>query len=134
VCTSSTSGHEALSGCATVLGDTITSMELLIKSTKLQPVIKASFRSDKQWKLQQVQDAYNHMGEVKQLLIELKEKKPSPQYLPFVLNKTITHLRQCQQRLVSPSFLTLNELVNSALSVRNFCFLITIYKATEESS
>ena len=48
------SGTEALRGTVMLHGDTLCSMELFIKPTKAQTSIKASFRSDKQWKLQQV--------------------------------------------------------------------------------
>lgn len=48
------SGAEALKGSVMLHRDTLCSMEIFIRQFKTQSAIKASFRSDKQWKLQQV--------------------------------------------------------------------------------
>lgn len=115
-CTSSTSGTDAVGGCAMIHFDTICSMEILIKATKSQPAIKASFRSDKQWKLQQIQDAYNSMREAGRLLRMIQDEKPGLESLVYFIDHLIVQLRRCQNRLISPSLLSLSGLVNSALS------------------
>lgn len=115
-CTSSTSGTDAVSGCAMIHFDTICSMEVFIKATKSQPAMKASFRSDKQWKLQQIQDAYNCMRESNRLLRMIQDEKPGLESLGYYIDDLIVQLRRCQNRLTSPSMLTLSGLVNSTLS------------------
>lgn len=87
-----------------------------MKPTKLQSAMKASFRSDKQWKLQQIQDAYNSMREANRLLKTLHDEKAPLESLIDIVEDIIVHLQRCQNRLVAPNLLSLNGLVNSVLS------------------
>ena len=58
LCYSSSCG---IKGYVVLQEDTLCSMELMVKPTKTAALIKSMFREDKQWKLQQIQDAINHL-------------------------------------------------------------------------
>ncbi|CAK8694040.1 protein rogdi homolog [Clavelina lepadiformis] len=117
-CTSSTSTVEALRGNALLHQDTLCSMEMFIKPNKTVATIKASFRSDKQWKLQQIQDSYNHIREVSRVLETMKHCHApcTPDAVVSTLDSIIKHLTRCQSRLMLPCQLSLSSLIGSGFT------------------
>lgn len=116
ICTSSSIGTETIRGSLKLLHDTICSMELLLKPNKTQPAFKASFRTDKQWKLQQIQDAYNHLKQAGEFLRSMQDENFTPEGLVIALDSIIKLLTRCKQRLHSPTKLPLRALIGSAFS------------------
>jgi len=116
VCTSSSIGSDSIQGTLKLLHDTICSLELVLKPSKSQSTFKASFRTDKQWKLQQIQDAYNHIKQAGELLRSMQDENFTPEGLVIALGCIIQHLSRCKQRLHSPTKLPLRALIGSAFS------------------
>nr|CAB3265668.1 protein rogdi homolog [Phallusia mammillata] len=119
-CTTSTCGNETIRGSLILHQDTLCGMEIFMKPTKTISTVKASFRSDKQWKLQQIQDAVNHMKAIKQLVDNILTEQECIDHcaegIVCVLDDVIKELIRCQARLATPCQLSLNSLIGSGFA------------------
>jgi len=116
VCTASSAGIDNIHGSTTLQFDTVCSLEIFIKTSKSQPLIKASFRSDRQWKLQQIQDAYNSLREANRILKVLQEDNCHLSTIVYYVEDIIKELQKCQDKINIPKLLSLNTLINSPLA------------------
>lgn len=113
--------YEAITGNVLLHEDTLCSMEILVKPVRGASAMKATFREDKQWKLQQIQDAMNHLKHAADILISftISQKKSSTPYckerVAHVLDTVSSNLKSCRIRLFSPSKLSLKAMMNNAI-------------------
>lgn len=115
------SSVNAIRGSVVFHEDTLCSLEMLVKSTKTASVVKSTFRDDKQWKLQQIQDAINHLKIAAAALNVLSIKsidswnRYSKGYIIDVLDRVNRSMNMCRMRLFSPCKLSLEVLVSSGI-------------------
>ncbi|XP_043567972.1 protein rogdi homolog isoform X4 [Chiloscyllium plagiosum] len=62
------SATDQVKGVLTLQGDALTQADINLRLPKHNQVLHCTFREDKQWKLQQIQDARNHVGQALYLL------------------------------------------------------------------
>jgi len=116
VCTASSAGINNIQGNCTLQFDTVCSLEIFIKNSKSQPLIKASFRGDRQWKLQQIQDAYNSLREANRILKILQDNDHHLSSVVYYIEDIVKNLQSFQQKVNIPKLLTLTNLINSPLA------------------
>nr|XP_039248846.1 protein rogdi homolog [Styela clava] len=115
------SNVNAIQGSVVFHEDTLCSMEMLVKSTKTASAVKSTFRDDKQWKLQQIQDAINHLKLATSALNVFPKSSRNGQnqyskgYIIDVLDKINRSINMCRMRLFSPCKLSLEALVSSGI-------------------
>ncbi|XP_039892214.1 protein rogdi homolog isoform X3 [Simochromis diagramma] len=64
----SSTSMDQVKGVLTLQGEVLTQADINLKVAKSSQVLHFQFREDKQWKLQQIQDARNHVNQALQLL------------------------------------------------------------------
>ncbi|KAM4656001.1 cytokine-like nuclear factor N-PAC isoform 9-T11 [Amazona ochrocephala] len=65
----STSGTDQVKGVLTLQGDALCQADVSLKMPRNNQLLHFAFREDKQWKLQQIQDARNHVNQAIYLLM-----------------------------------------------------------------
>ncbi|KAJ8253696.1 hypothetical protein COCON_G00203080 [Conger conger] len=112
---SSTMDH--VKGVLTLQGEALTQADINIKMAKSNQVLHFTFRDDKQWKLQQIQDARNHVNQALQLLTSRDEAyhfKTGAQ-VNKLMDAVMLQLTRARSRLTTPASMTLPELASSGL-------------------
>ncbi|KAJ8250950.1 hypothetical protein GJAV_G00215200 [Gymnothorax javanicus] len=111
------SSMELVKGVLTLQGESLTQADINIKMAKSNQILNFTFRGDKQWKLQQIQDARNHVNQALQLLANRDEAydfKTGAQ-VNKLMDAVMLQLTRARSRLTTPTPMTLPELASSAL-------------------
>ncbi|XP_016896194.1 protein rogdi homolog [Cynoglossus semilaevis] len=108
---------DQVKGVLTLQGDALTQADINLKLAKSSQVLHFQFRDDKQWKLQQIQDAWNHVSQAIQMLNSRDETynfKTGAEVIKLV-DAVMLQLTRARGRLTTPASMTLTELGTSGL-------------------
>lgn len=110
------STSDAVKGVLTLNGDTLCQADLHIKLLKANQMLHTVFREDKQWKMQQVQDAGNHLHQAYRLV---NSKDQSYQFktgteVNKLMDAVMLQLNRARNRLATPAAMTLPDLANGS--------------------
>uniref|UniRef100_A0A3P9L5K5 Protein rogdi homolog n=1 Tax=Oryzias latipes TaxID=8090 RepID=A0A3P9L5K5_ORYLA len=91
--------------------------DINLKVAKSSQVLHFQFREDKQWKLQQIQDARNHVNQALQLLSSRDEsyRFKTGAEVNKLMDAVMLQLTRARNRLTTPASMTLPELATSGL-------------------
>uniref|UniRef100_A0AAQ5XFP5 Protein rogdi homolog n=1 Tax=Amphiprion ocellaris TaxID=80972 RepID=A0AAQ5XFP5_AMPOC len=108
---------DQVKGVLTLQGDALTQTDINLKVAKSSQVLHFQFREDKQWKLQQIQDARNHVNQALQLLSSRDESYhfKTGAEVNKLMDAVMLQLTRARNRLTTPASLTLPELATSGL-------------------
>uniref|UniRef100_W5KTJ7 Protein rogdi homolog n=1 Tax=Astyanax mexicanus TaxID=7994 RepID=W5KTJ7_ASTMX len=98
---------DQVKGVLTLQGEALTQADINIKVAKSSQVMHFAFRDDKQWKLQQIQDARNHVNQSYHFKTGAEVNK--------LMDAVMLQLTRARNRLTTPATLTLSELASSGL-------------------
>ncbi|XP_022905362.1 protein rogdi [Onthophagus taurus] len=102
--------------CSAVLtGDSITHAEIHIKALRLGQVVKASIQGEHPWKLQQVQDAANHLQQAIYHIDDVGKnyKFKSSDEVLHILGNILGSLQRGRTSLIVPRKKTIDDLIKS---------------------
>ncbi|KAK1344788.1 hypothetical protein QTO34_013489 [Cnephaeus nilssonii] len=113
------SGTDQVKGVLTLQGDALSQADVNLKMPRNNQLLHFAFREDKQWKLQQIQDARNH---VSQAIYLLNNRDESYQFrtgaeVLKLMDAVMLQLTRARNRLTTPATLTLPEIAASGLTV-----------------
>ncbi|KAM9179423.1 protein rogdi homolog isoform 2-T2 [Mergus octosetaceus] len=94
------------------------SMDVNLKMPRSNQLLHFAFREDKQWKLQQIQDARNHVNQAIYLLMKRDVNyhfKTGSEVLKL-MDAVMLQLSRARNRLTTPATLTLPEIASSGLT------------------
>ncbi|XP_018923104.2 protein rogdi homolog isoform X1 [Cyprinus carpio] len=108
---------DQVKGVLTLQGEALTQADINIKVAKSSQVMHFAFRDDKQWKLQQIQDARNHVNQALQLLSSRDESYTfkTGAEVNKLMDAVMLQLSRARNRLTTPASMTLPELAASGL-------------------
>ncbi|XP_030581822.1 protein rogdi homolog isoform X2 [Archocentrus centrarchus] len=108
---------DQVKGVLTLQGEALTQADINLKVAKSSQVLHFQFREDKQWKLQQIQDARNHVNQALQLLSSHDESYhfKSGAEVNKLMDAVMLQLTRARNRLTTPASMTLPELAASGL-------------------
>uniref|UniRef100_A0A8C1IJC5 Protein rogdi homolog n=1 Tax=Cyprinus carpio TaxID=7962 RepID=A0A8C1IJC5_CYPCA len=108
---------DQVKGVLTLQGEALTQADINIKVAKSSQVMHFAFRDDKQWKLQQIQDARNHVNQALQLLSSRDESYhfKTGAEVNKLMDAVMLQLSRARNRLTTPASMTLPELAASGL-------------------
>ncbi|XP_026870476.1 protein rogdi homolog [Electrophorus electricus] len=108
---------DQVKGVLTMQGEALTQADINIKVAKSNQPLHFAFRDDKQWKLQQVQDARNHVTQALQLLSSRDESYhfKTGAEVNKLMDAVMLQLIRARNRLTTPATMTLPELASSGL-------------------
>ncbi|XP_032606989.1 protein rogdi homolog isoform X4 [Taeniopygia guttata] len=106
----STSGTDQVKGVMTLQGDALCQADVTLKMPRNNQLLHFAFREDKQWKLQQIQDARNHVNQAIYLLMNRDVN------YQFKTGLEVLKLSRARNRLTTPATLTLPEIASSGLT------------------
>ncbi|KAM9583861.1 protein rogdi homolog isoform 2-T2 [Trichechus inunguis] len=127
-------GTDQVKGVLTLQGDALSQADVNLKMPRNSQLLHFAFREDKQWKLQQIQDARNHVSQAIYLLANrgksyqfktgaevLKTRACWPRSgvlhpLPQLMDAVMLQLTRARNRLTTPATLTLPEIAASGLT------------------
>uniref|UniRef100_A0A3B3B916 Protein rogdi homolog n=1 Tax=Oryzias melastigma TaxID=30732 RepID=A0A3B3B916_ORYME len=109
------STYGTLRCCLFMLG--FSPQDINLKIAKSSQVLHFQFREDKQWKLQQIQDARNHVNQALQLLSSRDETYhfKTGAEVNKLMDAVMLQLTRARNRLTTPASMTLPELATSGL-------------------
>ncbi|XP_038675856.1 protein rogdi homolog [Scyliorhinus canicula] len=108
---------DQVKGVLTLQADALTQADINLRLPKHNQVLHSTFREDKQWKMQQIQDARNHVG---QALYLLNSRDQSYQFksgaeVNKLMDAVMLQLTRARNRLTTPAAMTLPEVASSSL-------------------
>nr|XP_023654171.1 protein rogdi homolog isoform X2 [Paramormyrops kingsleyae] len=108
---------DQVKGVLTLQGDTLTQADIHLKMMRSNQVFHFAFRDDKQWKMQQIQDARNHIAQALQLVNSRDESYyfKSGAEVNKLMDAVMLQLTRARNRLTTPATMTLPELACSGL-------------------
>ncbi|KAM9780242.1 protein rogdi homolog [Neosynchiropus ocellatus] len=108
---------DQVKGVLTLQGEALSQADINLKVAKSSQVLHFQFREDKQWKLQQIQDARNHVSQALQLLSSHDESYhfKTGAEVNKLMDAVMLQLTRARNRLTTPASLTLPELATSGL-------------------
>ncbi|XP_056309852.1 protein rogdi homolog [Danio aesculapii] len=108
---------DQVKGVLTLQGEALTQADINIKVAKSSQVMHFAFRDDKQWKLQQIQDARNHVNQALQLLSSRDDSYhfKTGAEVNKLMDAIMLQLTRARNRLTTPASMTLPELAASGL-------------------
>ncbi|KAL4659008.1 hypothetical protein GN956_G2410 [Arapaima gigas] len=108
---------DQVKGVLTLQGDALTQADIHLKMAKSNQVMHFAFRDDKQWKMQQIQDARNHVTLALQLLSSRDEsyRFKTGAEVNKLMDAVMLQLTRARNRLTTPATMTLPELASSGL-------------------
>lgn len=112
-------GTDQVKGVLTLQGDALSQADVNLKMPRNNQLLHFAFREDKQWKLQQIQDARNHVSQAIYLLANRDESyqfKTGAEVLKL-MDAVMLQLTRARNRLTTPATLTLPEIAASGLTV-----------------
>ncbi|XP_072464256.1 protein rogdi homolog isoform X2 [Notamacropus eugenii] len=110
---------DQVKGVLTLQGDALSQADVNLKIPRNNQLLHFAFREDKQWKLQQIQDARNHVSQAIYLLANRDESyqfKTGAEVLKL-MDAVMLQLTRARNRLTTPATLTLPEIASSGLTV-----------------
>uniref|UniRef100_A0A8C3N2J0 Cytokine-like nuclear factor N-PAC n=1 Tax=Geospiza parvula TaxID=87175 RepID=A0A8C3N2J0_GEOPR len=114
----STSGTDQVKGVMTLQGDALCQADVNLKMPRNNQLLHFAFREDKQWKLQQIQDARNHVNQAIYLLMNRDANYQFKTGLEVLklMDAVMLQLSRARNRLTTPATLTLPEIASSGLT------------------
>lgn len=112
-------GTDQVKGVLTLQGDALSQADVNLKMPRNNQLLHFAFREDKQWKLQQIQDARNHVSQAIYLLANRDDSyqfKTGAEVLKL-MDAVMLQLTRARNRLTTPATLTLPEIAASGLTV-----------------
>ncbi|XP_021099991.1 protein rogdi homolog isoform X9 [Heterocephalus glaber] len=109
---------DQVKGVLTLQGDALSQADVNLKMPRNNQLLHLAFREDKQWKLQQIQDARNHVSQAIYLLAHRDESyqfKTGAEVLKL-MDAVMLQLTRARNRLTTPATLTLPEIAASGLT------------------
>uniref|UniRef100_A0A6Q2ZB91 Protein rogdi homolog n=1 Tax=Esox lucius TaxID=8010 RepID=A0A6Q2ZB91_ESOLU len=108
---------DQVKGVLTLQGEALTQADINLKSAKSNQVMHFTFREEKQWKLQQIQDARNHVNQALQLLSSRDDSYhfKTGAEVNKLMDAVMLQLTRARNRLTTPASMTLPELATSSL-------------------
>ncbi|XP_034773801.1 protein rogdi homolog isoform X2 [Acipenser ruthenus] len=108
---------DQVKGVLTLQGEALTQADINIKMAKSNQVFHFTFREDKQWKMQQIQDARNHVNQALQLLSSRDEsyRFKTGAEVDKLMDAVMLQLSRARNRLTTPASMTLPEVASSSL-------------------
>ncbi|XP_051488384.1 protein rogdi homolog isoform X2 [Apus apus] len=106
----STLGTDQVKGVLTLQGDALCQADVNLKMPRNNQLLHFAFREDKQWKLQQIQDARNHVNQAIYLLMNRDVN------YQFKTGSEVLKLSRARNRLTTPATLTLPEIASGGLT------------------
>ncbi|XP_049758590.1 protein rogdi homolog isoform X5 [Elephas maximus indicus] len=116
--TSSWAAVDQVKGVLTLQGDALSQADVNLKMPRNNQLLHFAFREDKQWKLQQIQDARNHVTQAIYLLTNRDKSyqfKTGAEVLKL-MDAVMLQLTRARNRLTTPATLTLPEIAASGLT------------------
>lgn len=114
----SSCGTDQVKGVLTLQGDALSQADVNLKVPRNSQLLHFAFREDKQWKLQQIQDARNHVSQAIYLLTSRDESyqfRTGAEVLKL-MDAVMLQLTRARNRLTTPAALTLPEIAMSGLT------------------
>ncbi|XP_027383605.1 protein rogdi homolog [Bos indicus x Bos taurus] len=111
-------GTDQVKGVLTLQGDALSQADVNLKMPRNNQLLHFAFREDKQWKLQQIQDARNHVSQAIYLLANRDESyqfRTGAEVLKL-MDAVMLQLTRARNRLTTPATLTLPEIAASGLT------------------
>ncbi|KAJ8786615.1 hypothetical protein J1605_006104 [Eschrichtius robustus] len=111
-------GTDQVKGVLTLQGDALSQADVNLKMPRNNQLLHFTFREDKQWKLQQIQDARNHVSQAIYLLANRDESyqfRTGAEVLKL-MDAVMLQLTRARNRLTTPATLTLPEIAASGLT------------------
>ncbi|XP_006874957.1 PREDICTED: protein rogdi homolog [Chrysochloris asiatica] len=111
-------GTDQVKGVLTLQGDALSQADVNLKIPRNNQLLHFAFREDKQWKLQQIQDARNHVSQAVYLLTNRDEGyqfRTGAEVLKL-MDAVMLQLTRARNRLTTPATLTLPEIAASGLT------------------
>ncbi|XP_019515851.1 PREDICTED: protein rogdi homolog isoform X3 [Hipposideros armiger] len=111
-------GTDQVKGVLTLQGDALSQADVNLKMPRNNQLLHFAFREDKQWKLQQIQDARNHVSQAIYLLDNRDENyqfRTGAEVLKL-MDAVMLQLTRARNRLTTPATLTLPEIAASGLT------------------
>uniref|UniRef100_H0YY60 Cytokine-like nuclear factor N-PAC n=1 Tax=Taeniopygia guttata TaxID=59729 RepID=H0YY60_TAEGU len=114
----STSGTDQVKGVMTLQGDALCQADVTLKMPRNNQLLHFAFREDKQWKLQQIQDARNHVNQAIYLLMnrDVNYQFKTGLEVLKLMDAVMLQLSRARNRLTTPATLTLPEIASSGLT------------------
>lgn len=112
------SSTDQVKGVLTLQGDTLCQAEVNLKVSRTNQLLHFAFREDKQWKMQQIQDARNHVNQAIYLLANRGENytfQTGSEVLKL-MDAVMLQLTRARNRLTTPATMTLPEVATSGLT------------------
>uniref|UniRef100_A0A452RNT4 Protein rogdi homolog n=2 Tax=Ursidae TaxID=9632 RepID=A0A452RNT4_URSAM len=109
---------DQVKGVLTLQGDALSQADVNLKMPRNNQLLHFAFREDKQWKLQQIQDARNHVSQAIYLLANRDESyqfRTGAEVLKL-MDAVMLQLTRARNRLTTPATLTLPEIAASGLT------------------
>ncbi|XP_030069456.1 protein rogdi homolog isoform X1 [Microcaecilia unicolor] len=109
---------DQVKGVLTLQGDALCQADVNLKMPRTNQLLHFAFREDKQWKMQQIQDARNHVNQAIYLLTNRDEKyqfQTGSEVLKL-MDAVMLQLTRARNRLTTPASLTLPEIASSSLT------------------
>ncbi|KAM8724192.1 protein rogdi homolog isoform 3-T3 [Acanthopagrus schlegelii] len=108
---------DQVKGVLTLQGEALTQADINLKVAKNNQALHFQFREDKQWKLQQIQDARNHVTQALQLLSSHDDSYhfKTGAEVNKLMDAVMLQLTRARNRLTTPASMTLPELATSGL-------------------
>ncbi|KAM6407466.1 protein rogdi homolog [Rhynochetos jubatus] len=114
----STTGTDQVKGVLTLQGDALCQADVNLKIPRNNQLLHFAFREDKQWKLQQIQDARNHVNQAIYLLMnrDVNYQFKTGSEVLKLMDAVMLQLSRARNRLTTPASLTLPEIASSGLT------------------
>ncbi|XP_069502132.1 protein rogdi homolog [Ambystoma mexicanum] len=109
---------DLVKGVLTLQGDALCQADVNLKMPRTNQLLHFAFRDDKQWKMQQIQDARNHVNQAMYLLANRDEHytfQTGAEVLKL-MDAVMLQLTRARNRLTTPATLTLPEIASSSLT------------------
>ncbi|XP_060642549.1 protein rogdi homolog isoform X2 [Anolis sagrei] len=113
------SNADQVKGVLTLQGDALCQADINVKMPRNNQLLHFAFRDDKQWKLQQIQDARNHVNQAIYLLTNRSTNyqfKTGSEVIKL-MDAVMLQLTRARNRLTTPATLTLPEIALSGLTM-----------------
>ncbi|NXX21414.1 ROGDI protein, partial [Podargus strigoides] len=109
---------DQVKGVLTLQGDALSQADINLKMPRNNQLLHFAFREDKQWKLQQIQDARNHVNQAIYLLMnrDVSYQFKTGSEVLKLMDAVMLQLSRARNRLTTPATLTLPEIASSGLT------------------
>lgn len=114
----SSSTTDQVRGILTLQGETLCQADINLKMPRTNQMLHFTFREDKQWKMQQIQDARNHVTQALHLLNSRDDSYvfKTGSEVNKLMDAMMLQLTRARNRLTTPASLTLPETAANGLT------------------